>query len=243
MTAYGSDADFIAYLASQGLVLPSGAPDALVLRTIGSSYVDSAYEPGLNCSERTDPWNQELAWPRRGAKLGRRTVPPNLVPRPWVTASYRAAWLQVSSPGWAQGGRDPSRLVKREKVDGAAEREFFEIGKGGVQSQAAPGFNVDPIIEGMVGPWLCVEEEEPSGFFFASIGGGSCPRRGLGDNGGPELPPVPDPIDPVDPVDPPAGTTPVAEFGERRIRVLDFGDELITPDADFGEEQITITST
>lgn len=229
MAAYGSDQDFLLFLAGQGLSLPPGAPAPLVLRTIGSAYVDAAYEHALACSERADPFNQDLAWPRRGAKLKDRPVPDNLVPRPWVLASYRAAWLQASSPGWAMGGRDPSRITRREKV-GAIEREFFEAGKAGPVGRVAPGFNVDGLIDGQVAPWLCAEEEAASGFFLFSVGG--CPP-GIGHNS-----PPPDPVPPPTDPETPGG---VAVFGEGQITITQHVP-VSSPSVEFGEGQIIIPS-
>ena len=153
MAGYGDDSGFAAWLAAQGLTLPPGATPA-VLRQIGSDYVDAAYEPRLACSRRTGGYAQERAWPRSGHRLGRETFPGDLIPPAWVNASYRAAYLQATNPGWAQGGNDPNRTTKREKVD-VLEREFFAAGEGAVQGNAAAGFNVDPLIDGMVSVWLC----------------------------------------------------------------------------------------
>lgn len=230
MAAYGSNAEFIAYLAGQGLVLPAGAPSPLVLRTIGSSYVDSAYEPRLHCSERSDPFNQELAWPRYGAKLGKRDVPDNLIPKAWVIASYRAGYLHAANPGWAQGGLNPARVTKREKAEGF-EREFFEAGQG----SAAPGFNVDPLIDSMLSPWFCVEEEI-SDFFFLSIGGGS---GGSVSSGGlrPVPPPNPNPIDPEP--EPPGD---IVAFGEGQVTITQHAP-VSSPSVEFGGGQVTVSSS
>lgn len=155
MSGYGNDNGLTDYLTGLGLSLPSGAPSAAVLRQIGSSYVDAAYEPRLQCSRRSGGFAQERAWPREGHKVNRQDVPDDLIPQAWVDASYHAAYLQATNPGWATGGRDPSRVTKREKVD-VLEREFFGPSDS-VASNAAPGFNVDPLIDGMVSVWLCPE--------------------------------------------------------------------------------------
>lgn len=154
MAAYGSDAGFQDWLAANGLTLPATAPTPIILRTIGSAYVDGAYEPRLYCSQRADPFMQELAWPRRGATVNRMPVPDDIIPQAWINASYRAAYLEAVTPGWAQVGRDPSRLTKREKA-GQVEREFFGADDAGKTGDAAPGFNVDPLINGWVSVWLC----------------------------------------------------------------------------------------
>lgn len=155
MAAYGSDIEFAAYLAGLDLTLPVDAPMPAVLRQIGSNYVDAAYEPRLHCSSRAGGWAQERAWPREGHKVNRQEVPADLIPQAWVDASYYAAYLQATTEGgWVTSGEDPNRIAKREKVDGAIEVEYFGRGDG-YQGNAAVGFPVDPMIDGMVSVWLC----------------------------------------------------------------------------------------
>lgn len=150
--AYGTDTEFQAWLSGQGLTLPAGA-NAATLRAVGSAYVDAAYEARLSCSSRTGGFNQPLAWPRTGHHVNGRAVPDDLIPQAWVHAAYRAAYLNATNPGWATNSINPNRLTKREKVD-VIEREFFAAGENG-QANAAPGMNVDGMIEGLVTPWLC----------------------------------------------------------------------------------------
>jgi hypothetical protein len=153
MAGYGTDDDFIAWLTAQGLSLPDDAPAPAVLRQIGSSYVDAAYEYRLGCSERTGGFEQELAWPRKGHYFNGKPVPDDLIPQAWVHAAYRAAYLQAIQPGWATGSRDGNRVTKREKVD-TIEREFFDADQA-PGSDAAPGMVSDSIINSLVLPWLC----------------------------------------------------------------------------------------
>ena len=152
--SYGSDDGFNAWLLANGLTLPSDAPAVSVLRLIGSSYVDAAYEAKLSCSQRSGGFEQVLAWPRKGHRVNGSAVPADHIPQAWINASYRAAYLQATQNGWATSGRDPSRVTKREKVD-SIEREFFGGGEAGDAGNAAAGFNVDPLIDGMVSVWLC----------------------------------------------------------------------------------------
>lgn len=162
MNAYGSDEGLLEWLAAQGL--PSPAGDPAVLRQIGSNYIDAAYESRLNCSIRAGGFNQLLAWPRKGHKMNGQTVPSDLVPQAWINASYRAAYLEAITAGWATGSTNPNRITKREKVD-VIEREFFAStdAKGG---DAAAGINTDAIINGMVLPWLCKQGlRDPNSLF------------------------------------------------------------------------------
>lgn len=151
--AYGTNQGFEAWLASQGLELPLGA-NLDVLRSIGSSYLDSAYEWRLNCSHRTGGFEQELAWPRTGQVVNGQVVPDDLIPAGWVNASYRAAYLQATQAGWATTGIDSARQTKREKVEGAVEVEYFAAADA-AGSDVAAGMPSDSIINGMVSMWLC----------------------------------------------------------------------------------------
>jgi len=164
MAGYGDNDGFQAWLAGQELTLPADSPAPDVLRQIGSDYVDSAYEARLKCSRRAGGFEQQRAWPRVGHKVSGQTVPADMIPPAWVNASYRAAYLQATQNGWASGGRDPSRLTKREKVE-TIEREFFAAGEGAAAGNAAPGFNIDPLIDGMVSVWLCSVGRDANSLF------------------------------------------------------------------------------
>lgn len=167
--AYGSDSEFAAWLAAQGLALPVGAPAPAILRAQGSAYVDGAYEPRLFCSERVDPFTQTLAWPRVNATVQGRPIPDDMIPLAWINASYRAAYLTAVTPGWATSGLDPSRMTKRERA-GQVEREFFAAGEGGLSGNAAQGFRVDPLIDGALSIWLCDPVTDGGKQFLMSIG-------------------------------------------------------------------------
>lgn len=162
MAAYGTDDGLRSWLSSQGLSLPAGAAPA-TLREIGSAYVDAAYEAMLQCSHRAGGFEQELAWPRAGHRVNGQPVPEDLIPPAWVNASYRAAWLEANSPGWATGSADPNRITKREKVD-VIEREFMTAADAGGAASAA-GIAADALINGMVLPWLCSQGRDLNSLF------------------------------------------------------------------------------
>ena len=165
MAAYGTDQDFQAWLAAQGLTLPSGSPAPEILRQIGSSYVDSAYEWRLSCSSRTGGFSQELAWPRTGHTVNCEPVPDDYIPTAWVNASYRAAYLQATQNGWATNYSQPDRLVKRQKLEGL-EREFFAPSESQISSDAAVGMPSDALINGMISMWLCPTGRSANSLFM-----------------------------------------------------------------------------
>jgi len=152
MAGYGDDTGFAAWLADAGLTLPVGAPLPAVLRQRGSDYLDATYAARLMCSVPTGGFDQERAWPRTGHMVLGMAVGDADIPSAWVRASYRAAWREATTPGWATSSRDPSRMTKREKAD-VVEREFFEPG----ETAGASGANIDAMIEGLIGPFLCGE--------------------------------------------------------------------------------------
>lgn len=152
MAGYGDDMAFAAWLADAGLTLPVGAPLPAVLRQRGSDYLDATYGARLQCSAPTGGFDQERAWPRTGHMIYGDALDPAAIPAAWVKASYRAAYREATTPGWATSSRDPSRMTKREKAD-VVEREFFEPG----ETAGAAGANIDAMIEGLIGPFLCGE--------------------------------------------------------------------------------------
>lgn len=162
--AYGTDQGFTDYLAAQGLTLPDDAPDPAVLRQLGSSYVDTAYGYKLTCSRRTGGWDQELEFPRTGHRVNGQLLPSDLIPNAWIHASYRAAWLNATTPGWSTAQVTPGRITKRERVD-TLEREFFSQEDAGGVGSAAPGMPTDAIINGLVMPFLCSSGRSANSLF------------------------------------------------------------------------------
>lgn len=151
---YGTQQGFQDWLSAQGLELPEESPEPTVLLRIGTSYIDSAYEHALACSSRTGGFTQELAWPRANHRVNGQLVPDDLIPQQWINASYRAAYLQATNPGWATNTSNPDRVVKRQKAD-VLEREFFAAGQNGGKSDVAPGMPADSTINGLVKALLC----------------------------------------------------------------------------------------
>lgn len=161
---YGTDQGFTDYITAQGLTLPATAPDVAVLRELGSAYVDAAYEWKLTCSTRAGGFSQELAWPRTGHTFNGQSVPSDLIPQPWINASYRAGYLNAITPGWSTNQVTPGRITKRERVD-VVEREFMTAEQAGGSGSAAPGMPSDAMINGLVTPWLCSNTRNASSLF------------------------------------------------------------------------------
>jgi len=120
MAGYGSDIGFAAWALENGLTVPDGTVAAA--RNRGSAFVDG-YEakfPG----DRTGGYDQDRAWPRTGASTYSGTdIPSSSIPVAIVTASYVAAFQELSAPGSLAPVIIGTETVKREKV-GALEVEY-----------------------------------------------------------------------------------------------------------------------
>ena len=147
MEGYGDDAGLTSGIAYNGLALPSGAPALAVLRNRGSVYVDATYGQRLTCSAPTGGATQERAWPR----TGHPQVPSDIIPLPWVHASYRAAYLSATLAGGLSRQIDMQARVQKQKVD-VIERTFFDSAPG--KPGEVTGL-VDAEIDGLVAPFLC----------------------------------------------------------------------------------------
>lgn len=147
---YGDDAGFETWMETMGYVLPSGSPDVAVLRARGSAYIDATYEP-MWTGMRTDPLNQDDAWPRTGATINCTiAIPDDLIPNAVINASYRAGLLlasETTTPVPLTGSR-----VKRQKAD-VLEREFFDDGAS-IAGETGAAF-VDPMIDGWLRAFIC----------------------------------------------------------------------------------------
>lgn len=153
MDAYGTNEDFTAWVTANGFTLPEGA-NVDTLRLIGSSYIDAAYGAKLTCSHKTGGFEQELEWPRKGHITNRELVPDTFIPPAWVKASYRAAYLEAMTPGWATTGTDPNRVTRREQVD-VISVEYFAPSDVSGSMEISQGMAFDASINGLVTPWLC----------------------------------------------------------------------------------------
>ncbi|MER9829173.1 hypothetical protein NKJ51_12400 [Mesorhizobium sp. M0134] len=148
MAGYGDDAGFTAYAAAAGYTVPAGTIAAA--RQRGSAYIDGTY--GMRFPGRpTGGLAQERAWPRTGATVYGSTLASDLIPQRVIDASYEAAYLELVKPGSLSVSFDPSRKVKRQRVEGI-EREFFEPSDSG--NIFAPDAPISTIIEGLLAPLI-----------------------------------------------------------------------------------------
>lgn len=150
MAGYGTNDGFTAYADAAGYSVPSG--DIGAARQRGSAYLDGAYGARFT-GVPTGGVDQERAWPRTGASAFGSALATDIVPLRVVNASYEAALIELRAPGSLSVVTDPSRRVKRQKVD-TIEREFFD------QPDQAPGTIAGPvasIIDGLLAPLLVLE--------------------------------------------------------------------------------------
>lgn len=147
--AYGSDADFNAWLVSMGLSLPVDAPTPAVLRAVGSAYLDAMY--GARYSGHVATIDQVDEWPRSGAYRGFAPMPEDLIPLGIVHASYFAAYYAANNPGAFFVGGTASSLVKRETVGPLTFEYAVPTNSADVAALLTP---ILPFTDGLVMPYL-----------------------------------------------------------------------------------------
>ena len=148
MAGYGTDAAFQAWLTENGYTLPPATPLPAILRQRASQYIDGLYEARF-FGDRTDPLNQERAWPRTGAVVQKVAVPPEVIPQAIEKAAYAAALFEGQNPGKLSISASKGGAVKRKKVD-VIEKEFFE-GSGDAVADATVRLSS---VEGLLAPFL-----------------------------------------------------------------------------------------
>lgn len=148
MAGYGTDDSFTDWAFAAGHALPSD--DYQAARQRGSDYIDAQYGDRFTGTPAGGV-DQERAWPRTGATAYGQALTDSLIPQRVIHASYHAALIELRKPGSLSVLIDPSKRVKRQKVD-VIEREFFEPSETG--SSLAP---VSSIIEGLLAPLLVPE--------------------------------------------------------------------------------------
>lgn len=151
MAGYGDDDGLAAWLADHGYTLPDTAPAPAVLRNRGAGYVDGVYGARFS-GIPTGGFAQERSWPRTGAYAYGQPIGDSIIPDAVIKASYAAAWQEASSPGSLSIAITPGRMIKRQKVEGAVEREFFEPGAS--LSAVEASTVVLSAIEGLLQPFL-----------------------------------------------------------------------------------------
>ena len=159
--AYGTDTGLEDWLASIGATDFPGTADLTVARVNGSNYIDAVYGARFK-GVPTGGVEQLDAWPRTGVRVYGQMIPSDTGPVGIVAAAYRAAYLIATGQITIGATAEVGSRIKRQKVDGAAEREFFaerapDIGRIGVQ--------LDPIIDGLMAPYLIPVSEGLQGIW------------------------------------------------------------------------------
>lgn len=150
MAGYGTDDAFNSFLTANGLTLPVGAPTVPILRERGSAYIDATYGARFSGTPK-EGIDQERAWPRIGATAYGNPIADTATPGAVEKASYHAAYAEAVSPGSLSVIATPGRQIKRQKVEGAVEREFFESGTTDAVAAATPLLSA---VEGLLAPLL-----------------------------------------------------------------------------------------
>ena len=150
MAGYGTDQGFTTWAADNGLSMPLSAPTPAVLRQRGSVYIDGLYGQDF-VGVPADGYLQERAWPRVGACVQGRAVPPDLVPVAIEHASYHAAFQEAVKPGSLAIAVTAAGALKRKKI-GPLEKEYFE----GSGDAVADGTLKLSAVEGLLAPFFAV---------------------------------------------------------------------------------------
>lgn len=145
--AYGSEAGFQGWLDLNGYSLDAGAPSILALLHRGTSYIDATYGghfTGVPADE-----TQPEQWPRSGATAYGRAIADEVVPQSVVTATYTAAYAEAQGITLSRAFDPLAPIVKRRRLEGVAEREFFEP-QADLQSVSP----IIPVIDALLAPLL-----------------------------------------------------------------------------------------
>lgn len=148
--AYGDNSGFTAYSEAAGYVIPDGTTDAQksAARQRGSLVIDR-FEPRFS-GTRTEGFAQVNAWPRTGASTYYgEAIPSDVIPEAIVSASYEAAYLELTSPGSLSPVVTGSSTVKREKV-GSLEVEYAGSTSSSIDDLVAMSTPVVTAIEGLL---------------------------------------------------------------------------------------------
>jgi hypothetical protein len=154
MAGYGDNDGFTAYAVAAGYVIPEGATDAQIAaaRQRGALVIDR-YESRFG-GVRTAGFSQERAWPRTGAETSwGQAIPLGDIPAAIVSASYEAAFLELTNPGTLSPVVTASSTVKREKV-GQLEVEYASSTSASAADLIAMATPVVTAIEGLLWPFL-----------------------------------------------------------------------------------------
>lgn len=153
MAGYGDNDGFRACAAAAGYVIPDGTTDAEIAaaRQRGSLVIDR-YEMRFS-GTRTGGYAQDRAWPRTGATTYYgEPIPSDVIPAPIVSASYEAAFLELTNPGSLSPVITASESVQREKI-GQLEVEYQQASSSATPADlVALATPVVTIIEGLL--WL-----------------------------------------------------------------------------------------
>lgn len=164
--SYGTVAEFEAYLSTMGLPAPSDPALAAPFLAQATAYINAVYGPKF-CGSPTGGFEQIDAFPRTGVVVYGQEVPPDVIPLAIKRASFRAAHLISTGKALVFSSTAGPR-IKRQKVDGVAEREFFDDGLVQIGNSSAV---IDTEIDGLLQPFLCVEDTGAGGPFMFTIGG------------------------------------------------------------------------
>lgn len=164
MAGYGTDDLFAAWVVETGHEVPADAPAPAILRQRASDYIDGLYGVRFK-GVPAGGFEQERAWPRAGAVVHRQAIPDDVIPDAVIRSSHAAALYEAQNPGGLAVAVSASGAVKRERIEGAVDTEYFE-GSGDVAADATIKLSA---VEGLLAPFLKTEETGGA-FWMRSVG-------------------------------------------------------------------------
>lgn len=152
MAGYGSDEGFMEWAAENGYSTSTGDLTVAQLRQRAGDYLDGLYGARFR-GEPTGGIDQERAWPRVNALAWKTPVAADVIPRSVIIASYHAALHEAANPDSLSVGVTAAGVVKRERIEGAVDIEYFE-GSGAAAADATIRLSA---VEGLLAPFLMSE--------------------------------------------------------------------------------------
>ncbi len=141
--SYTTDAEFVAYAADRGFIIPSTESERDILQILAIDYLDGLNYKGY----RTEPSNQSLAFPRHGIYANDRWISSDEIPNELKNAQMEAAIAANSQDLLVNESKSN---VSREKMD-VLEVAYFSGGQWSKVRLGRVSSYLNPFIDRQIG--------------------------------------------------------------------------------------------